>query len=332
MCAKENLTKEEISEFDKAFGEPVWRKRKPEAQVRPYDFGEPDKLSKLNLRALQFVFSSLERPWSAELSSAVKSRSSVEMHPVHQATFGSYAEHVRLSETIFQLKMDSLPGPMFIGMPMALAASIVDGMAGGNGEVESLSDSLTRIQREILKKLIARMASSMEKAWKPITDVKISIAEILGSLHNVDLDASEPMLIVGSSWQVNDIGASVSIAFPMSALEPVIDLLDPQRWVKGGAAPKSTSTEPISKLLKAVDMSVSVQLGEARLSVRDVLGMEEGDVIRLNSLAGDPLQVKVGGQPRFFARPGLVGKKLSAQIVDNAKTSSASDDIDKERM
>jgi flagellar motor switch protein FliM len=326
MLTKQNLTKEEIDEFERAFGETGPKKRKPAAQVRLYDFEEPDKLSKLNLRALQLVFSSLERPWSGELSSAVRSKASIEINPVHQTAFGAYAESAHPSGAIFELSMDALPGHMFIEMPKTLAAEIVDCMAGGNGEPERIPSSLTRVQKEIIKHFLSRIASAMEKAWKPIADVHFSMSGMHASMDSIDLSANESMLVVGSSWQMNDSEATVNIAMPVSSLEPVIDLLDPQRWLKGGAPSKPASSEPISKLLKSVDMSVSVQLGETQISVRDVLGMEEGDIIKLDAPAGDPLQVRIGGRIRFLARPGLVGKKISAQIVDGVTTNASSDD------
>lgn len=324
MLTKQNLSNEEIAEFDLAFGERASKKQKPASQVRLYDFQEPDKLSKLNLRALQLVFSSVERPWSSELSSAVKSKAAIEVHPVHQAVFGAYAQSMHTMSVVFEVSMDSLPGQMLIEMPTSFAAEIVDCMAGGIGELDRAQIALTKIQKEILKRFINRQISALEKAWKPITDLSLTITGVHSSLDEIDLDGNESMMVVGTSWQMNDSEASVNVLLPVSSLDPVSEFLDPQRWLKGGISAPKASSEPISKVLKSVDMSVSVQLGEARISVRDVLGMEEGDVIKLDASANDPLHVKIGGRVRFRARPGLVGKKVSAQIVDNVSANAAS--------
>jgi flagellar motor switch protein FliM len=53
-----------------------------------------------------------------------------------------------------------------------------------------------------------------------------------------------------------------------------------------------------------------------QLTVREVLALSVGDVIRLpNVRATDPMVLKIGNQPKFLCKPGVVGKKLAVQII-----------------
>jgi flagellar motor switch protein FliM len=61
-------------------------------QVRGYDFVHPDKLSKLNLRALEIIFTSLEKSWAAVLSTALRSETLVQLNSMEQAAFSAHAE------------------------------------------------------------------------------------------------------------------------------------------------------------------------------------------------------------------------------------------------
>lgn len=50
------------------------------------------------------------------------------------------------------------------------------------------------------------------------------------------------------------------------------------------------------KFLRDIPVQAKVELGEASLSLKEMLEIEEGSIIELNRLAGEPLDIKVGGQ------------------------------------
>jgi flagellar motor switch protein FliN len=50
------------------------------------------------------------------------------------------------------------------------------------------------------------------------------------------------------------------------------------------------------RLLGDVPVQVTVELGGTELSLKEILELSEGSIIELNRLAGEPLDLKVGGQ------------------------------------
>jgi len=65
-----------------------------------------------------------------------------------------------------------------------------------------------------------------------------------------------------------------------------------------------------------VDVNLVAEIGNMDLTVREVLSLGVGDVIRLpNVRAGDPMELKVGNRAKFLYKPGVVGRKLAVQIV-----------------
>lgn len=51
-----------------------------------------------------------------------------------------------------------------------------------------------------------------------------------------------------------------------------------------------------AKTLGDIPVEVTVELGRTQMSLREVLELQEGSVIELDRLAGEPLDLKVGGQ------------------------------------
>lgn len=50
------------------------------------------------------------------------------------------------------------------------------------------------------------------------------------------------------------------------------------------------------RALGDIPVQVTVELGETSLSLKEILELSEGSIIELNRLAGEPLDLKVGGQ------------------------------------
>ena len=48
--------------------------------------------------------------------------------------------------------------------------------------------------------------------------------------------------------------------------------------------------------LKDIPVDATVELGRTQLSLKDLLDLSEGSIIELDRLAGEPLDLKVGGQ------------------------------------
>lgn len=60
----------------------------------------------------------------------------------------------------------------------------------------------------------------------------------------------------------------------------------------GGSAPAPAGAGDI-ELLSDVDLEVSIELGRTQMLVEDVLRLNEGSVVELDKLAGDPVDVYV---------------------------------------
>lgn len=48
--------------------------------------------------------------------------------------------------------------------------------------------------------------------------------------------------------------------------------------------------------LRDIPVQAAVELGQTELTLKEILELSEGSIIELNRLAGEPLDLKVGGQ------------------------------------
>jgi flagellar motor switch protein FliN/FliY len=78
------------------------------------------------------------------------------------------------------------------------------------------------------------------------------------------------------------------------------------------ARPKST----VPSRLSAVEVTVTVELGSQRLSLRDLLAIEPGQLFSLDRLTAEPVDILVNGRP--FARGEVVaiGDRFGVRLTD----------------
>lgn len=82
-----------------------------------------------------------------------------------------------------------------------------------------------------------------------------------------------------------------------------------------------TATEGL-RLLENIGVRMTVEVGRAELTIRDLLRLSEGSVIELDRMAGDPLDVLVNGTLIAKGEVVMVGERFGirfGQIIDPEK-------------
>ncbi len=159
--------------------------------------------------------------------------------------------------------------------------------------------------------LVAALASSplggldLSAALQPTLD---AFAEALGvrvgAARQVD-----PALVVG------DLGATF-LTIPLTGADTAAAILVPEDVLLDAAfAPKPEAAPVVEEaprvahrrgieMLHGVDMEVTVEIGRARMTVRDLLDLSPGAVLELDRAAGSPADLLVNG--RLIARGEVV--------------------------
>ena len=75
------------------------------------------------------------------------------------------------------------------------------------------------------------------------------------------------------------------------------------------------------RLLENIDVQLTVEVGQAEIKIRDLLRLNEGSVIELDRLAGDPLDILANGTMIAKGEIVMVGERFGVrftEIVDPA--------------
>jgi flagellar motor switch protein FliN/FliY len=81
------------------------------------------------------------------------------------------------------------------------------------------------------------------------------------------------------------------------------------------SAAKVTSAEKLN-MLQSIEVQLSVEVGRAKMTIKDLLLLNEGSVIELDRMAGDPLEIIVNGASIAKGEIVMVGDKFGIRFVD----------------
>ena len=70
------------------------------------------------------------------------------------------------------------------------------------------------------------------------------------------------------------------------------------------------------ELLLDVPLDLSVELGRARMTIQDLLGLGPGSVIELDKVAGEPLDILINDRLVARGEAVVVNDKFGARITD----------------
>lgn len=304
--------------------------------VKNYDFRRPDKFSKEQLRSFKLLYENFARLLSTTLSTALRGPVGVHLTAVEQVIYSEYSDQLPKPTILCSLGLDPLPGRAALEINLPIAFAMIDRMLGGTGEADTFhqnrqSGELSDIEVALIHGITTHVTEALGEAWADIAPIKPRGQDIAFSseLMQVALPNEVCVLVTLEIKVINGAG-TLSLCMPYTLLEPIIGRLSTQLLV-AGSFKNARKDDPLAhkrtlRQLERVILPVLVQLGSATISINDLLDLEPGDVICLDTAAGSALDLLVDGHRRGRARPGVVGTRLAIQVEEMMPPDTLLDD------
>lgn len=81
-------------------------------------------------------------------------------------------------------------------------------------------------------------------------------------------------------------------------------------------APAAPPKRDLSKMMRKIPVTLTLEVGSARLSLQDLMAIQTDSVVELGTLAGEPLTIKVNGTAIGRAEVVVAGENYGLKVVD----------------
>ncbi len=308
-------------------------KRAETRKIKIYDFKRPDKFSKDQIRTLQMMHETFARLTTTSLSAQLRTIVHVHVASVDQLTYEEFLRSIPNPTTLSVINMDPLKGSAIFEIDPSITFTIIDRLFGGPGEASKINRELTDIELSVIEGIIVRILGNLREAWSNVIDLRPRLGNIETNPQFAQIvPPSDMVVLITLETKVGDVEGMTNFCIPYLTIEPIITKLSAQYWYS--SIRKGGTTENLAILKKRLDtvfINLIAELGSLDISVKDVLNLQRGDIIKLErNKVNDNMILKIGNKKKFYARPGVVGSHMSVQITGKAEPLVSEDEMFKE--
>jgi len=295
--------------------------------VALYDFKRPDRVAKDQMRTLRNLHEGFARLLSTTLTSHLRTLVEINMVSVDQLTYQEVIMSISSPSCIYIFQMEPLEGSALFEINPSLIFIMLDRLFGGRGRAVDANRELTDIERTVITKIIERALSDLKEVWENVGIFSPKIENYETNPQFVQVaPPGDIVILISLEVRMKNGSGLMSLCFPFLLLESIIDKLSGESWISAQRTTTQETRRQVEKELSTTKAHVTARIGETRLTVRDFLQMEQGDVLVLDKPVESDLVVYVGEQPKFLGKPGVVGRKKSVQISSIIEREVGNDD------
>jgi flagellar motor switch protein FliM len=281
-----------------------------------YDFKHPNRVSKDQMRTLESLHSNFAGHFGSALSGITRSVVDIDLLSVDQITYSEFIMSLVSPSSTYLFTVSPLDGAGILDFNPSVVFSFVDRMFGGTGKTLNTERELTGIEKSIMSKIVNRGFKELERAWEHIISLKIKMSAFESNPQFIQIvPPGETVIVISLQIKMQSSSGIMTICYPYLTLEDVVTKLSAQNWIDANKKMISENDRknninriiPVSASLKAV-------LGEAHITIRELIDMEIGDVLRCENLTHNDIDVLVGDKIKFRAQPGQFGNKIAVKI------------------
>ncbi|MDK2887535.1 MAG: flagellar motor switch protein FliM [Thermoanaerobacter sp.] len=286
--------------------------------IKPYDFRRPNKFSKEHLRTLEIMHQHFARLLSSFLSGYLRAAINVEMASVGQMIYEEFIRSIPSPTALAVFGLKPLEGPALLEINTQVIFPMLDLLFGGPGTSSDQIRELTDIEVTVARRLVERILEHLAQAWHDFYTVEPRVENIESNPRMQQLySPNEVVALITFSVSINDEERGfVNLCLPYLLMEPVISRLSVrQQFSRQAGGPRPEDLERLSHWLGFSRVELQVILGEAEITVHELLQLQEGDVLVLNRHLNEDLDLYVEGERKFGVQAGRVGQNLAVQVV-----------------
>ena len=289
-----------------------------EGTITAYDFCHPQKVSKDQMQKLAALHEGFARNLAPLLSALAGSPVRIRINSVEQITYGEFILSLPNPTYLSMLDCLILEGPIVLEINPSITYPIIDRLLGGSSEQGIIPDRpLTQIEQRLVDNIHGHAVEQLRQTWQNIrkADFKLVRTETNPDLVQM-APSNEPVVLISLEISMPGSTGMMNLCVPLRVIEPIVSEFTPQHYsaYTKKEAPADSKDQMI-QTIGAATLDVSANLAETTITVRNLLSIKPGGVIKTDKPIKSDITLSVEGMPKFFARPGVHRKNKAVMIT-----------------
>lgn len=314
--SKEFLSQDEVDDLLKGVtGEKDEAKPEEDASgVRPYDLATQERIVRGRMPTLEIINERFARLMRIGLFNFMRRTAEISVGAVKVVKYSEFVRNLVVPTNLNMVQIKPLRGTALFIFDPNLVYLVIDNLFGGDGRFHTRVEGrdFTQTEQRIIQRLLNVVFEDYEKSWKPVYPVKF---EFLRSEMNTQfaIIATPNEVVVTTTFNIElgTFGGEFHVCMPYAMIEPIRDILYSslqgdhleidKRWVR-----------LMSKQVQAAEVELVANLGQAPVTLQQILNMQAGDVISLD--IPQAIVAQVDGVPVMECKYGVFGGQYALRV------------------
>ncbi len=300
--------------------------------IQPYDLTNQDRVIRGRMPILEIIYERFIRSFRVSLSNSLRKISTISMISTDLLKFGEFVNTLPIPSCMCIMRFNELRGPALLVFESKLAYAIIDSYFGGTDRpfTKIEGKEFTAIELSFMKKVMDMAIADLEESWAPVhrIDAQYIRTEINPQFVGV-VPPSDVIIATTLEVEFESASGTIMIVVPYSTIEPIKQKLSSSYQTDNDMA-DSIWTSAMQEHIKDMRAEVIVKLGEAQMTVGDLVTLEPGDIIPLNQEASGEVIAEVQGVEKMSCLIGTYKGNRAVQITHVDRTPVSSIDVNKE--
>ncbi len=294
--------------------------------VKPYNFLNPKRYQREQLKMLDNIFDNMARYYGSQLTSMLRVSCAARVNGIQEMKFKEYNAQVGDYSLIGIIELTSEENNIFgkqelMVLERPISFAIMDYMLGGDGSCYNIDREYTDIEMSLLTRLLSQLAPKHNSVWSNYTEMERSLEMIETNLRMVQsIGVDETVVIVEFALTIKELHGNLHVCFPAATMDALLGIFH----TKSIKASKSEDDEALNQrkqvildTLKGSTLTVTGVLGTTEIHVQELLDLQPGDIFLLNDASKDTsVSLNVEGSPWFQGKIGVHKKNYAIKITE----------------
>jgi flagellar motor switch protein FliM len=270
-----------------------------------YDFSHPDLLTREQSRSLRTVHEGYAQALAKRLSTELLSNVSARVLNVEHLTYAEFLARLPSPALLAVVEVPELAGKVALDLDLALAFAFVDRLLGGPGDTIETKRALTAIEQGLMDRVLRKGCQELDALWRPIQELHFKLSSIEANPELARVVSPEEMVVlIAFEITMNERSGRMNLCLPYVVIEPAIHRLGQGTTLVRASEDAGALRTALGESVAAARLEVDVSLGTVQLTLRELLQVEPGDVLRVAPAGEAGAVASVEGEPRLCGVPG----------------------------
>jgi flagellar motor switch protein FliM len=282
-----------------------------------FDFRRPDRIAKSQLRAIHQLHDNFVRNLVSSLSAYLRSYLIINLVSVEQLSYSEFLECLPSPTCIASLSLKPYDGNAVLELNSSLIFPILEILLGGDGKLQFNSQrEITEIEQVLLDGLFRLILRDLREAWKFVTLIDFAIDTIETEPQFLQILApTEAVVAVAIEIRIGDSIGMMNIAMPSIIIKMMRQKFD-QQWSLRKTDSTDREQSRVLDLIRTSYLRSEVLLSGPRLRLRDLMNLEEGDILSFEYPTSRPLDLVLNGEKKYLGEIVNSGRRAAFRVTE----------------